>query len=94
MFRFYSAWVGIAIRTFSNVVWLSSFVGSLRDYAFLYENPDKKRSRRRGVSTFLRKHIGLAMLSAGSPLGLKCGSRTAAAPDCAKKPLALWTLFI
>ena len=30
----------------------------------------------------------------GSTLGLKCGRRTAAAPDCAKEPLALWTLFI
>ena len=26
--------------------------------------------------------------------GAKSGSRTAAAPDCAKEPLALWTLFI
>ena len=32
--------------------------------------------------------------TAGRTLGLKCGSRTAAAPDCAKEPLALWTLFI
>ena len=46
-----------------------------------------ERSRRRGVNTFLRKHINLAMLSAGSPLG-------AARPQtCAKEPLALWTLF-
>ena len=47
-----------------------------------------ERSRRRGVGTFLRKHIGLAMLSAGSPLG-------ATRPQtCAKEPLALWTLVI
>ena len=47
----------------------------------------RERSRRRGVSTLLRKHISLAMLSAGSTLGLR-------APGCAKEPLALWTLFI
>ena len=47
-----------------------------------------ERSRRRGVGAFLRKHIGLAMLSAGSPLG-------ATRPQtCAKEPLALWTLVI
>ena len=47
-----------------------------------------ERSRRRGVNTFLRKHINLAMLSAGRTLG-------AARPQtCAKEPLALWTLFI
>ena len=51
-----------------------------------------ERSRRRGVGAFLRKHIGLAMLSAGSPLGLR-------APDCAKESKVeaalppLWTLF-
>ena len=39
-----------------------------------------ERSQRRGVSIFLRKPISLAMLSAGRTLGLKCGSRTAAAP--------------
>ena len=33
----------------------------------------------------LRNHIGFAMLSAGSTLGLKCGSRTAGAPDCARE---------
>ena len=42
----------------------------------------------------LCEHIGFAVFSAGSTLGLKCGSRTAAAPDCAKEPLALWTLLI
>ena len=34
----------------------------------------------------LRNHIGLAMLSAGSTLGLR-------APDCAKESSTLWTLF-
>ena len=38
-------------------------------------------------SAFLRDRIGFAVFSAGSPLGLR-------APDCAKEPLALWTLFI
>ena len=38
-------------------------------------------------SAFLRKHIGFVAFSAGSTLGLR-------APDCAKEPLALWTLFI
>ena len=38
-----------------------------------------------GQSAFLCEHIGLAMFSAGRTLGLKCGSRTAAAPDCAKE---------
>ena len=48
---------------------------------------DGERSRRRGVSALLREHIGFEVFSAGSTLGLR-------APDCAKEPLALWTLFI
>ena len=53
-----------------------------------------------GMGAALRKRIGFAAFSAGSTLGLKCGSRTAAAPDCAKEPKVeaalrpLWTLFI
>ncbi len=39
------------------------------------------------VSAFLRNRIGFAIFSAGRTLGLR-------APDCAKEPLALWTLFI
>ena len=31
----------------------------------------RERSRRRGVGALLREHIGLAMFSAGSPLGLR-----------------------
>ena len=89
-------WVVIAIRAFSDLVRLSGFVGSLRDYAFPYGDPDGERrdardgerSRRWGVSAFLRDRIGFDMFSAGSPLG-------AARPQtCAKEPLALWTLFI
>ena len=98
-------WVGIAISAFSMAVRLSDLVDSLRACAFLYGDPDGERrrrgnagdgerSRRRSVSAFLRDRIGFAMFSAGSTLGLKCGSRTAAAPDCAKEPLALWTLLI
>ena len=93
-------WVEIAIRAFSDLVRLSGFVGSLRACAFLYGDPDGgrrdgrrrdagdgERSRRRGVGVFLREHIGFEVFSAGSPLGLR-------APDCAKEPLAPWTLFI
>ena len=36
---------------------------------FFMAIPTELRSRRHGVGTFLRKHIGLAMLSAGSTLG-------------------------
>ena len=79
-------WVVIAIRTFSDVAWLSGFVGSLRACAFPYGDPDGERrdardgerSRRRGVGAFLREHIGFVMVSAGSTLGLR-------APDCAKE---------
>ena len=49
---------------------------------------DGERSRRWGVSAFLRDRIGFAMFSAGSPLG-------AARPQtCAKESSTLWTLFI
>ena len=41
---------------------------------------------RRGLYALLRNHIGFAMLSAGSTLGLR-------APDCAKESSTLWTLF-
>ena len=33
-------WVVIAIRAFSDVAWLSGFVGTLRASAFLYGDPD------------------------------------------------------
>ena len=36
-------WVVIAIRAFSDVAWLSGFVGSLRDCAFPYGDPDGER---------------------------------------------------
>ena len=43
-------WVGIAISTFSNVVRLSDFVGSLRACAFFYGDPDgERRNAENGV---------------------------------------------
>ena len=49
---------------------------------------------RRGVSAFLRKHFGFAMLSAGSTLGRNVEAALRPRPQtCAKKPLTLWTLF-
>ena len=71
---------------FSDVLRLSDFTDSLQVCTFLYGDPDGERGQQRGVSMFLRNHISPAMLSAGNTLGLKCGSRTAAAPDCAKEP--------
>ena len=54
---------------------------------FLQAIPTELRNRRRSVSTLLRSPIGIAMLSAGSTLGLR-------APDCAKETLSPWTLFM
>ena len=51
------------------------------------ERETQDRNRRRGGSTLLCNHIGLAMFSAGSTLGLR-------APDCAKESSTLWTLFM
>ena len=81
MLRFYSARVGIAVRAFSKAVRLSGFAGSLWLVRFFMAIPTELRSRRRGGGAFLCKPKGLAMLSAGSMLGLKCGSRTAASLD-------------
>ena len=58
---------------------LSALAGSLRVCAFICGDPDgvigerrnEERSWRRGLCAFLRKHIGLDMLSAGSTLGLR-----------------------
>ena len=71
---------------------LSGFMGSLRDCAFPYGDPDGiigaagLRNWRRGLCAFLRSRIGFAAFSAGSTLGLR-------APDCAKESSTLWTLF-
>ena len=56
---------------------LSAFVGSLRVWLFLYGDLDGVtgdaglRSWRRGLCASLRNHISIAMLSAGSTLGLR-----------------------
>ena len=87
------------------IVRLSGLVGSLRVCSFIYGDPDGvtgdtrngergtgERGWRRSVSALLRNHIGFAMFSAGSTLGLR-------APDCAKESKVeaalppLWTLF-
>ena len=94
-------WVGIAlVRSRMSCGYRTLWVhfGLVRFFAAIPTEDgetwrNEERSRRRGASTFLRKPIGFAVFSAGRTLGLKCGSRTAAAPDCAKEPLALWTLF-
>ena len=44
------------------------------------------RGQRRGLCAFLRKHIGLVMLSAGSTLGLR-------APNLRQRSSTLWTLL-
>ena len=49
---------------------------------------------RRGVSAFLRKHFGFAMLSAGSTLGRNVEAALRPRPQtCAKESSTLWTLF-
>ena len=77
---------------------LSAFVGSLRVWTFFYGDLDgiagdtgdagngATGGWRRGLYALLRNHIGFAVLSAGSTLGLR-------APDCAKESSTLWTLF-
>ena len=57
MIRFYSAWVGIAISPFSDVVRSSGFAGSLWDSAFLYGDPDGVRGMRRTQSAARRKYV-------------------------------------
>ncbi len=85
--RFYSARVGITLQRSQRSCGYRALWVHFRVKRFLW------RSRRTGDgsatrrSAFLRNHIGHAMLSAGSTLGLR-------APDCAKEPLALWTLFM
>ena len=77
------------------LVRLSTLAGSLRVCSFICGDPDGGRGERGwrlSVSALLRNHIGFAMFSAGSTLGLR-------APDCAKESKVeaalppLWTLF-
>ena len=60
--RFYSARVGIAISTFSNVVRLSNFVGSLRACTFLYGDPDgvRRDAETRGTESAARRRYAFA----------------------------------
>ena len=52
---------------------------------FFASIPTGLRSRRRGGSAFLRKPLGFVMFPRGVRWGLKCGSRTAAAPKPAPR---------
>ena len=84
MFRSYSAVGRDRLSTFSQryaIIGLCKFISGLRVSLWRSRRGTKgrgERSRRRGVSVLLRDHIGFAMLSAGSTLGLR-------APDCAKE---------
>ena len=105
MLHFYSARGRDRLSAFSDVVRLSGFAWFTSGLCVSLRRSRRRtkgrgeRSRRRGVGTLLRNHISLVMFSAGRTLGLKCGSRTAAAPDCAKESKVeaalrpLWTLF-
>ena len=94
MLRSYSAGSRSPFVRSRGALRLSAFVGSLRVWAFLYGDLDGVtgdagnggRGRRRGLCALLRGRIGLAVLSAGSTLGLR-------APDCAKESSTLWTLL-
>ena len=55
---------------------------------------DGKRSRRRSVSAFLRKHIGFEMLSAGRTLGQKVEAALRPRPRLRQGDSSPWTLII
>ena len=82
---------------------LSAFVGSLRVWAFLAGDLDGvpgtglPGTRGTGLAAprlyaFAQPHWRCESFH-GEYAGAKCGSRTAAAPDCAKESSTLWTLF-
>ena len=80
-------WVGIAIRAFSDVAWLSGFVGSLRACAFSGGDPDgetkgRGERRRRGRVRFCVTISALRRF----PRGVRWGLR---APKPAPKSLRL-----
>ena len=88
------------------LVRLSTLAGSLRVCSFICGDPDGGRGERgwrRSVSALLRNHIGFAMFSAGSTLGLrapnlrqrvKSGSGTAASLDSLHAAAGLpWCVF-
>ena len=83
-------WVVIAGSAFSNRQcdyrgWLVHF--GLARFLAAIPTEDAENGVGGEAKCVLREHIGFAVFSAGSTLGLR-------APDCAKEPLALWTLFI
>ena len=89
-------WVGIAIRAFSDVAWLSNLAGSLRAWAFSYGDPDRERrdARTRRTESAARRECVFCV----NILALLCfprGVRWGYAPQtCAKESSTLWTLFI
>ena len=96
--RFYSAGSRSPLCILAVSVQLSAFVGSLRVWPFLYGDLDGvPGTRRTGLAArrlcvFAQAHW-LCGVFRGEYAGAKCGSRTAAAPDCAKESSTLWTLF-
>ena len=92
MLRFYSAGSRspfVRSRSVGAVICLGWFTSGLD--VFLWRSRRDYRGRgvrgwRCGLYALLRNHIGFAVLSAGSTLGLR-------APDCAKESSTLWTLF-
>ena len=86
-------WVVIAIRAFSDVAWLSGFVGSLRDCAFPYGDPDGERrdardgerSRRRDRVRFCVIVLALPCFPRGVRWGEMWKPHCGRAPDCAKE---------
>ena len=81
---------------------LSGLAGSLRVCAFLYGDPDGLPGTRDYEETGLAARPLCAFAWAHWPCrsfrreyaGAKSGSRTAAAPDCAKESSTLWTLLM
>ena len=100
LFRHGSRSPFVRSRGVSAVIYLGGFTSGLfvylwrsrRGYRGHEERGTGERGWRRSVSALLRNHIGFAMFSAGSTLGLR-------APDCAKESKVeaalppLWTLF-
>ena len=75
-------WVGIAGSAFSDVAWLSGFVGSLRACAFLYGDPDgERRDAENGVGGAAEERFcvtALALLC--FPRGVRWGCAPQTAP--------------
>ena len=75
-FRFYSAWVEIAIRAFSNVMRLSNLLGSLQACGLLSGDPDKRgMSWQHSVGTFCVNILSLECFPRGERWG--CAPQTA-----------------